>query len=59
MHFADNQLITAIRSIIAEEIEVRMKAIDENEFNVWDNRSDIEDIINDYINSNVTVTIEA
>ena len=59
MHFADNQLITAIRSIIAEEVDNRIKAIDEDEFNVWDHRSDIEDIINDYINSNVTVTIEA
>jgi hypothetical protein len=59
MHFADNQLITAIRSIIVEEVDNRIKAIDEDEFNVWDHRSDIEDIINDYINSNVTITIEA
>ena len=59
MNFSDSQLISAIRSIIAEEVDNRSKAIDENEFNVWDHRSDIEDIINDYINSNVTVTIEA
>jgi len=59
MHFADNQLITAIRSIIVEEVDNRIKAIDEDEFNVWDHRSDTEDIINDYINSNVTITIEA
>ena len=59
MNFSDSQLITAIRSIIAEEVDNRIKAIDEDEFNVWDHRSDIEDIINDYINSNVTVTIEA
>lgn len=59
MNFSHSHLITAIRSIIAEEVDSRIKAIDENEFNVWDHRSDIEDIINDYINSNVTVTIEA
>ena len=59
MNFSDSQLISAIRSIIAEEVDNRIKAIDEDEFNVWDYRSDIEDIINDYINSNVTVTIEA
>ena len=59
MKFSDSQLITAIRSIIAEEVDSRIKAIDEHEFNVWDHRSDIEDIIAVYINSNVTVTIEA
>ena len=58
MKFSDSQLITAIRSIIAEEVDSRIKAIDENEFNVFDHRSDIEDIIAVYINSNVTVTIE-
>lgn len=58
MNFSDSQLISAIRSIIAEEVDNRIKAIEENELNVWDYRSDIEDIICDYLNSNVTITLE-
>jgi hypothetical protein len=58
MNFSDSQLISAIRSIIAEEVDNRIKAIEENELNVWDHRSDIEDIICDYLNSNVTITLE-
>jgi hypothetical protein len=58
MNFSDSQLISAMRSIIAEEVDNRIKAIEENEFNVWDHRSDIEDMICDYLNSNVTITLE-
>lgn len=58
MNFSDSQLISAMRSIIAEEVDNRIKAIEENEFNVWDHRSDIEDIVCDYLNSNVTITLE-
>ena len=61
MNHFDTQLILTLRTLIADEIDKRTKAVEESEteFNIWDHRSDIEDIIGDYINSNVTVTLEA
>ena len=60
MNHFDTQLILTLRTLISDEIDKRTKIIEEDEtqFSIWDHKSDIEDIIGEYINSNVTVTIE-
>ena len=61
MNHFDTQLISAMRSIIAEEIHNRIKTIEEDEtkFDIDDYRGEIETMISEYINYNVTVTLEA
>jgi len=51
MNHFDTQLILTLRTLISDEIDKRTKIIEEDEtqFSIWDHKSDIEDIINDYI----------
>jgi hypothetical protein len=60
MNHFDTQLILTLRTLISDEIDKRTKIIEEDEtqFSIWDHKSDIEDMISEFINSNVTVTIE-
>lgn len=60
MNHFDTQLILTLRTLISDEIDKRTKVIEEDEtqFSIWDHKSDIEDMISEFINSNVTVTIE-
>ena len=60
MNHFDTQLILTLRTLISDEIDKRTKIIEEDEtqFSIWDHKSDIEDMISEFINSNVTITIE-
>jgi hypothetical protein len=60
MNHFDTQLILTLRTLISDEIDKRTKIIEEDEtqFSIWDHKSDIEDMICDYLNSNVTITLE-
>lgn len=60
MNHFDTQLILSLRTLIADQVDKRTKAIEESEieFSIWDHRSEIEEIICDYLNSNVTITLE-
>ena len=60
MNHFDTQLILTLRTLISDEIDKRTKIIEEDEtqFSIWDHKSDIEDMISEFINSNVTVTLE-
>lgn len=60
MNHFDTQLILTLRTLISDEIDKRTKIIEEDEtqFSIWDHKSDIDDMISEFINSNVTVTIE-
>lgn len=59
----EDAMMRALRAIIHTEISARIDQIveaqqNENRFEIEDYRSDIEIMISDYINYNVTVTIE-
>lgn len=60
MNHFDTQLILTLRTLISDEIDKRTKVIEEDEtqFSIWDHKSDIEDMISEFINSNVTITLE-
>jgi len=51
-------LINALESIINEAINKRIEEIRNDSFNIHDHRYEIEDIIQDYVNSNINVTAE-
>lgn len=59
----EDAMMRALRAIIHTEISARIDQIveaqqNENRFEIEDYRSDIETMISEYINYNVTVTIE-
>jgi hypothetical protein len=60
MNHLDAQFVSYLRVIINDELDKRAKSIEEseNKFDVYDQKSEIEDIIGEYIQSNVTVSIE-
>ncbi len=52
-------LLRALRAVIHTEINTRLDQLTENNsFDIEDYRNDIETMISEYINYNVTVTIE-
>lgn len=52
-------LVRALRAVIHTEINTRLDQLTEsNSFEIEDYRGDIETMISEYINYNVTVTIE-
>ena len=51
-------LINALESIINEAINKRIEEIRNDSFNIHDHRYDIDDMIRDYIESNVSVTLD-
>lgn len=52
-------LMRALRAVIHTEINTRLDQLTEsNSFEIEDYRNDIETMISEYINYNVTVTIE-
>ena len=52
-------LIRTLRAVIHTEINTRLDQLTEsNDFDIEDYRNDIETMISEYINYNVTVTIE-
>ena len=52
-------LLRALRAVIHTEINTRLDQLTEsNSFDIEDYRGDIETMISEYINYNVTVTIE-
>ena len=58
MHIDDANLINALRSIINEEINKRLEQIQAAEFDIHEHRYDIDDMIGDYIKSNVSITLD-
>ena len=56
----EDAMMRALRAIIHTEISERIDQITEaqNSFDIEDYRGDIETMISEYINYNVTVTIE-
>jgi hypothetical protein len=53
------QLVEALRSVINDIVDARLDQLTEsNSFDIEDYRNDIETMISEYINYNVTVTIE-
>ena len=56
----EDAMMRALRAIIHTEISERIDQITEsqNSFNIEDYRGDIETMISEHINYNVTVTIE-
>jgi len=63
MDTRDNTLVTTLRGIIKQEIELALYVRDkepknESPIDIEDYRGDIETMISEYINYNVTVTIE-
>ena len=55
----ENAVLRTLRAMIHDEITKRMNVITEsNDFDIEDYRNDIETMISEYINYNVTVTIE-
>lgn len=59
----EDAMMRALRAIIHTEISARIDQIveaqqNENRFEIEDYRSDIETMISEYINYNVSVTIE-
>jgi len=59
----EDAMMRALRAIIHTEISARIDQIveaqqNENNFDIEDYRNDIETMISEYINYNVTVTIE-
>lgn len=69
MSHSDRQFMTSLREVIATEMREQIKTevqmqINErlnqvNSFDIEDYRGDIETMISEYINYNVTVTLEA
>jgi len=72
MAHSDRQLMNALREVIATEMLEQIKILvdatikdrmdqltEEKRFEIEDYRGDIETIISEYINYNVTVTLEA
>lgn len=60
----EEALLRALRAIIHTEISTRIDQIveaqrNENDFDIEDYRNDIETMISEYINYNVTINIEA
>jgi len=51
-------LINALESIINEAINKRIEEIRNESFDINDHRYDIDDMIRDYIESNVSVTLD-
>lgn len=52
-------LVRALRAVIHAEINTRLDQLTEsNPFEIEDYRNDIEEMIREYVNYNVTVTIE-
>ena len=52
-------LVRTLRAVIHAEINTRLDQLTEsNDFDIEDYRNDIETMISEYINYNVTVTIE-
>jgi len=51
-------LINALESIINEAINKRIEEIRNDSFNIHDHRYEIEDIIQDYVNNNINITVE-
>lgn len=57
----ENAVLRTLRAMINDEISKRIDVITEaqsNDFDIEDYRNDIETMISEYINYNVTVTIE-
>ena len=55
----ENAVLRTLRALINDEINNRIDIITEsNDFDIEDYRNDIETMISEYINYNVTVTIE-
>ena len=53
-------LLRALRAVIHTEINTRLDQLTEsNSFNIEDYRGDIETMISEYINYNVSITLEA
>ena len=60
--YKDNEVIRNLKRLINDEISKRIDEIaeaqkQEPKFNIEDYRGDIETMISDYINYNVTITI--
>ena len=56
---AEMKLTVALNNLISEKISKRIDALTEaKSFDIEDYRGDIETMISEYINYNVTVTIE-
>jgi hypothetical protein len=58
MHIDDANLINALRSIINEEISKRLESTQDGEFDIHEHRYEIDDMIREYIESNVSVTLD-
>ena len=56
----EDAMMRALRAIIHTEISNRIEQItEEKRFEIEDYRGDIETMISEYINYNVTITVEA
>ena len=58
MNIDHANLINALESIINETINKRIEEIRNESFDINDHRYDIDDMIRDYIESNVSVTLD-
>ena len=58
MHIDDANLINALRSIINEEISKRIEQLKNEDFDIHEHRYEIDDMIREYIESNVSVTLD-
>lgn len=55
MNIDDTTLLNALRTIINEEISKRIE--EENSFDIYEHRQEIEDFIQDYIENNMKVEV--
>ena len=58
MNIDHANLINALESMINEAINKRIKEIADESFDINDHRYEIDDMIREYIDANVSVTLE-
>ena len=58
MSIDNANLLNALHSIINEAINERLGETKESEFDINDHRYEIDDMIREYIESNVSVTLD-
>lgn len=58
MSIDNANLLNALHSIINEAINQRLKDMKESDFDIHEHRYEIDDMIREYIESNVSITLD-